>query len=383
MDIYCRCGEPWSCQGIHHTTSDLSIHNWRELLRGAGCPSCEGDFKPSDDKDDKWRRSVVRANEDYVEITFPVHAYIPEYCADNPGASYLKALEAFGSWRDTVQEILHSGLAIVQIDSDLYVGFEDPHDYGRTYSDEDEARQEARNKAITKYLDEYFEAHPDYDGFLLKVATLPNVYHGNSGSLSYQHYMDVTPIWRHDLLNSRLLECRLFSKNELPSELEECIEAAEYEAVQVLEAECEHDIEEAARTALQDWGLPQCLADVHHVSTYSNYEGTNREFCIEKLIKIVSNYKPVGWECFHANNHYVLVPTCSPGDPDDWQYGKPKTEISGYTLVGGEVTEELGWMSYPIHEFEVNGVCVSIAWHKLPSNIRYDFVAHLLDQNTK
>lgn len=63
MDVYCRCGEPWSCQGRHYTTTDLSLWDWSLLLRGAGCPCCEGDFTESLARDDQWRRTVTRAFE--------------------------------------------------------------------------------------------------------------------------------------------------------------------------------------------------------------------------------------------------------------------------------------------------------------------------------
>jgi hypothetical protein len=58
-DIICRCGEPWdSTGGLHHSHSDLTWWQYEQLVRGLGCPSCEGEFAQTPEADDAWRRSV-------------------------------------------------------------------------------------------------------------------------------------------------------------------------------------------------------------------------------------------------------------------------------------------------------------------------------------
>ncbi len=40
-DIYCaRCGEPWDASGLKH--GDVTPGEAKQILQGAGCPSCEG-----------------------------------------------------------------------------------------------------------------------------------------------------------------------------------------------------------------------------------------------------------------------------------------------------------------------------------------------------
>lgn len=58
-DIACRCGEPWdSTGGLHYTHSDLSWWQYDQLVRGIGCPCCEGEFDQDPQRDEAWRRSV-------------------------------------------------------------------------------------------------------------------------------------------------------------------------------------------------------------------------------------------------------------------------------------------------------------------------------------
>jgi len=63
-DIICRvCGEPWgSTGGLHHTHSDLTWWCYDELIRGRGCPRCDGvrpDGVPQGQFNDAWQRSVA------------------------------------------------------------------------------------------------------------------------------------------------------------------------------------------------------------------------------------------------------------------------------------------------------------------------------------
>lgn len=63
-DIICRCGEPWdSTGGLHFTHSDLPWHSYDQLIRGMGCPCCEGKFKPSISRDLAWRESLEALSE--------------------------------------------------------------------------------------------------------------------------------------------------------------------------------------------------------------------------------------------------------------------------------------------------------------------------------
>jgi hypothetical protein len=43
MDVYCRiCNEPWDTWGVSTGEGDLSLEEYRRLLRGEGCPYCKG-----------------------------------------------------------------------------------------------------------------------------------------------------------------------------------------------------------------------------------------------------------------------------------------------------------------------------------------------------
>ena len=42
-DVTCRiCGEPWNTWGVQTDKGDLSHDEYRTLIRGEGCPHCEG-----------------------------------------------------------------------------------------------------------------------------------------------------------------------------------------------------------------------------------------------------------------------------------------------------------------------------------------------------
>lgn len=63
-DIICRCGEPWdSTGGLHFSHSDLPWHSYDQLVRGMGCPCCEGKFRPSVARDMAWRESLEALSE--------------------------------------------------------------------------------------------------------------------------------------------------------------------------------------------------------------------------------------------------------------------------------------------------------------------------------
>ena len=63
-DIICRCGEPWdSTGGLHFTHSDLPWHAYDQLIRGMGCPCCEGKFTPSISRNLAWRESLEAPSE--------------------------------------------------------------------------------------------------------------------------------------------------------------------------------------------------------------------------------------------------------------------------------------------------------------------------------
>lgn len=94
-DIICRCGEPWdSTGGLHFTHSDLPWHSYDQLIRGMGCPCCEGKFKPSISRDLAWRESLEALSEglkpfdgwpeptapNYGEVKNNKFIYVPREC---------------------------------------------------------------------------------------------------------------------------------------------------------------------------------------------------------------------------------------------------------------------------------------------------------------
>lgn len=68
-DLICRkCGEPWdSTGGLHYSHSDLSWWEYAQLVRGVGCPCCEGEPKGDTDTNyTRWYKSVEQLSEGQV-----------------------------------------------------------------------------------------------------------------------------------------------------------------------------------------------------------------------------------------------------------------------------------------------------------------------------
>lgn len=77
-DILCRiCGEPWDCTGgLHHSHVDMPQHHYEQLIRGVGCPSCQGISTDASCIPDpialrtelhcQWINSVIRCSDDTV-----------------------------------------------------------------------------------------------------------------------------------------------------------------------------------------------------------------------------------------------------------------------------------------------------------------------------
>jgi hypothetical protein len=362
----------------------LSIHSWRELLRGAGCPSCHGEFEATRKKNEQWINSVNRAAEEYVELLLPTAPYVPED-SEHAGWNFLDVLETFKPDSEEVKLIRSKslGLGLYLIDNELYAGFPDPRDYGRTFDQESEIRQEATNAAIEHYCIEHFEEY-EKDGetiWIAPLATLPSIYHGNHGPADLQAYLNLKTSWVVDL-EDVLRRCTQMARRDFPSDLEEAINL-EYED-RYSDAIAEHyqTMQEEAKGVLENWGAdPRILSSVEPTVYLAN---SGLDACVseEALLELLTQTKPLGWACFMANDHYVFVPKCSPDDPDDWEYGaRIKDYISGLTFVLGKTGKvgAMGWMRYPLLEFEVNGQSTSVAWDKIPYSIKSSFVQFLTE----
>ena len=385
MNIYCRCGEPWSCQGIHHSTSDLSIHSWRELLRGAGCPSCHGEFEATENRNEKWLSSVTQAAEEYVELLLPTAPYVPED-SEHAGWNFLAVLQTFKPDSEEVKLVRSKqrGLGLYVIDNVLYAGFPDPRDYGRTFDQESEIRQEATNAAIEHYCVERFEEREEYGEtiWIAPLATLPPIYHGNHGPADLQAYLSLKTSWVVGL-ETVLDTCTKMAKREFPAYLEEAI-ALEYEdRYQEAVGEYYDNLCTEAKGVLENWGADPRLIDGLDPASFIANSGLDACVSEESLQGLVAVTKPLGWACFTANNHYVFVPKCSPDDPDDWEYGsRIKDYISGLTFVLGRTNKvgKMGWMRYPMLEFETNCKASSVAWDKIPHSIKSSFIQFLIEE---
>lgn len=64
-DIVCRCGEAWDATGgLHASHTDMPWHHFENLIHGAGCPCCHGDFVKDEIRDRKWAASLQLATDE-------------------------------------------------------------------------------------------------------------------------------------------------------------------------------------------------------------------------------------------------------------------------------------------------------------------------------
>lgn len=367
MDIYCRCGEPWSCRGIHHTTSDLSIHSWRELLRGAGCHCCEGNFQPDQYNDAKWCNSVNMAAEEYVDCTFPKVAYIQPFHEDAPLVDFLEVYEAFNMNPMALRLISKTELRL--IDNVMYAWFEDPRDHGATYDKETEIRQEAENEAWDGYLANLEEIE---GGYGIKIATIPSIYHHNHGPASLADYMNMVVFWEPDFAD-RIALAKSIGEHNVPDEV--LYESEDNYAKKYGEevTEVHEGIAQDAHNWLQEQELSSAIMSGLGASDISQGEGLDAYFSPNDLLAYLSKHnRPVGWTCYMNNNHYVFVPHGSPCDPVEWGYGRDETKLGGMTfLLKGKEVHDLGWCEYPVVEFEDDKMRLkTVPWRDIPQNIQ-------------
>ena len=87
-DIICRvCGEPWdSTGGLHHSHSDLTWWQYKQLIHGMGCPCCGGEYPEHTDTEarndifDRWESSIVNLAEDDIDPVRDLLFNPPKWC---------------------------------------------------------------------------------------------------------------------------------------------------------------------------------------------------------------------------------------------------------------------------------------------------------------
>lgn len=393
-DIHCRCGELWSFRGLHYTTSDLPWYHARELIRGAGCPACQGEFDGS--RDDRWRRDVERESEG--EILF--HRPWGEEGYQGYGRTvgnveavldlmeFLSPSSTETDWYQflTNQEFLEDE----KRPGEVWLIIHDHLSQGRTFDRMSEIRADATQKAWESELAEalggdyeILDNHPDLpDG---KLALKIGGYDCPASSdrklaRTWQSWYDLADLGiNHHPGEDRpftgldLLERLVDPLGEPDPEayggcLEELTGAAQEEARDKAHRDANHYIYGALDTELEIPGDQLC-------NVCDTDENSFLEFSEAKCDDwLALSYRPLGWS-FHQS---VLNPKfylAAPAGLND------HTSLTIKGLILWATDPLIEWGEYRTDEFILENhrshALPSISWLGLPPHTRAQFLSYL------
>lgn len=120
-DVVCRCGEPQdSTGGLHFSHAGMEWWVYDQLIRGCGCPTCGGDFKPTKERDERWHRSVQFLSDGSVTGDpypgWPAPTW-PDYCKRPSGDP-----EYRGSDQDPWDDLIPAAIKVRFKDKDYQLG---------------------------------------------------------------------------------------------------------------------------------------------------------------------------------------------------------------------------------------------------------------------
>lgn len=400
-DIYCRCGEGWSFRGLHYTSSDLPWWRARDLIRGAGCPTCEGHFPVDPARDERWRASVERESEGEIfdhqpwglapyrpgdfeesvvvtgqvgytsqqdpnfrepprtvraryldhqpgELWAVIHDHFVEYRVDAPDAR-CRQRARLKAWRQEVEGVLGSGWELDDRHEDLF-----RNETCLLIGHYTCPSSVPRNKALT-WKGWYDTVHVDFLG----EAAVQDI----------QRLVD------------RLADPKAEPDEELYNEAYEAFhQEAREDAQQTVQDEVDRQLTEATGVRYVSIVIPD-MDDVssEDCSGFPEFDGEKFDEWLPTV------FQPIGWS-FHRSilndQFFLAVPAGLLQDSEGWT----ATELFGLAVHSTDPIFE--WGRYRLEEFldptrstgpRYSLSVPSVKWSEIPLHTRVQFLAYLKD----